>query len=877
MFQGEKEDLIGKHFIKLDIFSPKDIPKILSSFTKLIAGKNVTLTVDILTTQGTQRCLECSTRITQFGNTSYILVVARDITELRDVEKQIKYQADLIENVSDAIISTDLQFIIKSWNKAAECIYGWKAGEVLGKQVDDITKLEYPDDEVDDVKNKLFKEGHWKGEILQETKEGRILAILTSVSLITDDSGNPIGTVSVNRDISTLKKAYNELNESEKRLQDLTFCSGDWIWEVDKFGKYTFASGKVTEILGYTPEELMGKTPFDLMPEEEARRISEEFKKILAEKKPIFDLENWALTKNGERICLLTNGIPILDNDGELIGYRGVDKDITEHKRSIEMIKIQRDLAVQLSHVSDLEEGLYLCLDAAITISGMDSGGIYLIDPSSRSLDLIVHRGLSPEFIQCVSHYDVDSENMRLVLQSKQIYTQYENLGVPSGEIRQGEQLHAIGLVSFHNEGNVIGCINVASHTATEIPLFARKALESIAAQIGSTIVRLQAAKEIKGSKEKFQQLAELLPEIVFEMDAQGIITFVNKKSLEITGYTNEEYERGFQAMQLLISEDRPFAMENIMKVMKGQDVGPQEYTAQRKDGTQFPIIIYSSPIIKDNSIVGLRGIIIDITERKKAETEMKHAQDALQKLNRELEHKVQDRTAEIQKILQHKDEFVNQLGHDLKNPLNPLLNLLPLLERDEQDPERRTMFDVILRNVNYMKNLVVKTIEFARLNSPNTTFNMANTNLRDEVNHVIDKNTILFEEHNIEIINRIPNTVQVHVDQLRFEELVDNLLSNAVKYSNDQGKISIDATQNDTCITVSVQDTGIGMTTEQLERVFDEFFKADPSRHDFDSSGLGMSICKRIVEKHGGNIWAESPGLGQGSTFYFTLPKVIL
>ena len=93
------------------------------------------------------------------------------------------------------------------------------------------------------------------------------------------------------------------------------------------------------------------------------------------------------------------------------------------------------------------------------------------------------------------------------------------------------------------------------------------------------------------------------------------------------------------------------------------------------------------------------------------------------------------------------------------------------------------------------------------------------------------------------------------------------------MNYTNGSGTITIDANQNYEAITVSVKDTGIGMTTEQLSMVFNEFYKADSSRHDFESSGLGMPICKRIVERHGGRIWAESLGLGRGSTFYFTLP----
>ena len=134
------------------------------------------------------------------------------------------------------------------------------------------------------------------------------------------------------------KEIEKSLKKSEGRFWDVVLISADWIWELDKDGKYTFASGKIKEILGYEPEELIGKTPFDLMSDEEAKRVGEIFKKIASEKKPIVDLENWSPTKEGEKICLLTNGVPMLNENGELMGYRGVDKDITKQKKAMDAL-----------------------------------------------------------------------------------------------------------------------------------------------------------------------------------------------------------------------------------------------------------------------------------------------------------------------------------------------------------------------------------------------------------------------------------------------------------------------------------------------------------------------------------------------------------
>jgi PAS domain S-box-containing protein len=135
-------------------------------------------------------------------------------------------------------------------------------------------------------------------------------------------------------EISERKRVESELRESHARFRDIALSTSDWLWEVDAQGRYTFCSEKVESVLGYTPQEIMGKTPFDLMSPGDAERISRQFKNLAAERAPIVDLENWNVHKDGHSVCLLTSGIPILDAQGNLMGYRGTDKDITERKRA---------------------------------------------------------------------------------------------------------------------------------------------------------------------------------------------------------------------------------------------------------------------------------------------------------------------------------------------------------------------------------------------------------------------------------------------------------------------------------------------------------------------------------------------------------------
>jgi len=232
--------------------------------------------------------------------------------------------------------------------------------------------------------------------------------------------------------------------------------------------------------------------------------------------------------------------------------------------------------------------------------------------------------------------------------------------------------------------------------------------------------------------------------------------------------------------------------------------------------------------------------------------------------LNKNLEKRIKERTEEVEQLLKQKDEFINQLSHDLKSPLNPMTILIPILEKQETDPKKIECFQVLKRNVEYMKNIATKTLELAKLNSPKTKFSLEKINLKDEIKRVIQNKKTLFESKNFKVKNNIIKKLLVNADKLRLEELILNLLENSVKYSNDNGEITMK---------ISIKDTGRGMTKKQVKHIFEEFYKADNSRHDFDSSGLGLTICKKIAEKHNGKIWVESPGLGKGTTVFFTLP----
>lgn len=158
----------------------------------------------------------------------------------------------------------------------------------------------------------------------------------SSIFILKLNRGIKKSHLKLKRQMEERKLTEEALRESEERFRGISHSMADWIWEVDKYGRYKFASGNVKEILGYEPEELIGKTPIELMPEGSEKRIGAYLKKVASEKNPIVDLEHWTLTKEGDSIYLLVNGVPILNEKGELYGYRGVNKDITKHKQAEE-------------------------------------------------------------------------------------------------------------------------------------------------------------------------------------------------------------------------------------------------------------------------------------------------------------------------------------------------------------------------------------------------------------------------------------------------------------------------------------------------------------------------------------------------------------
>lgn len=241
---------------------------------------------------------------------------------------------------------------------------------------------------------------------------------------------------------------------------------------------------------------------------------------------------------------------------------------------------------------------------------------------------------------------------------------------------------------------------------------------------------------------------------------------------------------------------------------------------------------------------------------------------------NKKLDQKVQERTERIHDLMLQKDQFITQVAHDLRTPLTPLVALVPLLRYEIKDPDTAIMLDILEKNVSYLRSMTEQLVVLANLNCQNSITDTSEKQLAGLIEKAISINAGLIEEQEITIEVAIPESLNVCVSNIFGVTIFSNLINNAIKYNVKSGHITITGAEEDSMVLVSIRDTGIGMSTEVIKRIWDELYVCDMSRTDPLSKGLGLSMVEKIVTLHGGDITASSPGPGSGSEFLVRLPR---
>jgi len=263
-----------------------------------------------------------------------------------------------LRSIGDAVIATDVEGKIVLMNETAESLTAWSQKEAIGKPLRAVFHIinEKTRKRCQNLVEKIFKTGGMVGfanDTVLVARDGTERVIADSGAPIKDEKGRVIGVILAFRDVTQHKRAEEALRRSEERFSQVASSTGDWIWEVDCRGRYLYSSGAVREILGYDPEEILQKHFYDLFRPEDRESLKTAALETFRKREPIVKLVNRNLHKDGHTVILETSGFPLIGENGELLGYRGADRDITERVRAEEALqKAHGELA---RHVQKLE------------------------------------------------------------------------------------------------------------------------------------------------------------------------------------------------------------------------------------------------------------------------------------------------------------------------------------------------------------------------------------------------------------------------------------------------------------------------------------------------------------------------------------------
>jgi PAS domain S-box-containing protein len=676
-------------------------------------------------------------------------------------------------------------------------------------------------------------------EPTSESEEGPFLA---EERILIEIVGERLGRVIERQQVE------QALRESRERFRALTESTSDWIWEVDAAGVYTYASPKVKELLGYDSEEIVGKTPFDLMPPQEARRAAAELSTITGAHRPFAGFEHANLHKDGRLVVLETSGVPVFDASGRFRGYRGIDRDITERKR------------VEAA-LSDSQQKLQTIVDNL-------SVGVALISPEMTILDLnSVMRRWFPH---------INPERHPLCYRALDPGADGPCPGCPIVQVLADGNVHEATLEK--TVGGQARSLRVVASPVRD----ATGRITAVIDMVEDITERKRVEQALRESEQRYRLLAENVSDVICTTNLDMRPTYLSASVERLLGYTVEE------AMQRnVLDHMTPASHEAARKGVEGdlasppfaatpnpdhREEGPQagrhgpaparrlELELYRKDGSTVWTEINAS-ILRDadGQAVGTVAVFRDISERKRVEAALQERQKSLEASSA--------RQAAMTKEM---EQFLYLVSHDLRSPLVTIEGFASrLLTRHAEQcgEEARHALERIRAAVDSMARLIESLLRLSRTH----TCELHPTTL--DMNEVVGDVARDLEQQAADAGVRFeiqPNLPAARGDRDAAYQILLNLASNAVKYHADTDPVVwISGQPCDEGVEFTVRDNGIGIEADQLDRIFLMFTRADPSRPGL---GIGLAGAKRLVERQGGRVWAETVR-GQGSAFHFILP----
>ncbi len=782
------------------------------------------------------------TSVTQtIGDKTIFVNTFQDIDERKKAEEKIHYQAKLVENVSDAILSLDIDFNIISWNKAAEKIYGWKSDEVIGKNLSDVIPVEFPKDKREDVLKDFFEKGYWECEGIQYHKNGKPINILSSSTIIKDVNGKPTDIVTINRDITKRKKAEVKIIKEREKAELYLNLVNVILVALDRVGIITLLNKKGYEILEYEEGELIGKNWFETcLPPHDRERVYDYFKKLMNGELEIVEFyENPVFTKNGDEKLIAWSTVLFKDNYGNITGLLSSGEDITERKKAEKQLKESeekyKNLSVELETILDIIPGMVFCKNKDDIVTRVNQ--IFADSLRLKKEDIIGKTTF--DFFPLEQAKKFRNDDLEVITSGKPKLNIEE-----SGDFPDGKMFVITSKVPQYNDkGEILGTIGLT------IDITKQKIAE----------------QKLRESEEKYRNIFEKSSNAIVLLDFTGKIIECNSATETIFGYSKDDLI-GQNYLQL------PFYTESMIKVLKERfqaitkksGLKTQELEIKKKYGNIARIKTNIS-YVKIGGQNFFQAIIQDITEQKNAEEKLRKSEE---------KYREAFERAEL-----YKDLF----AHDISNILQNVKSSLGLLSMWRNNPEKLNNIDEVMSIINDSIVRGSKLVSNIRTLSKisETGGLLKNLELIQILKEAIKfiRKSFPGKNLNIEIDSKIDGAF-VEANELLMD-VFENILFNAVKY-NKSLKIEIITRLSKIVkdginyVKVEFIDNGIGVPDVMKENIFKGRSTRTEKAHGM---GLGLLLVKKVIENYNGQIWVEDrikEDPSNGSNFIILIPEAI-
>jgi len=691
--------------------------------------------------------------------------------------------------------------------------------------------------------------------------------------------------------VEELRESQEQLRESEKRYKDLADLLPEGIFECSLDGNITYANRQAYMMFGYDPERSFeGLFIFNFLVLEDRERAIEAASSVV-KGDPSRPNEYLGLRPDGSTFPVIIHSSLVLRN-GAITGVRGVIIDISARKKAEDALRESKQQLVDVieffpdaTMIINNQGEVLFWNRAMVKMTGIDAEDMLGKDDYEHALPfygvrrpILVDLALAPDLADEDRYFNVRHEGEVIVGEAYMP-------GLGEGTTF----LWGVASPLRNARGEIVGAIecvrDITDRKEAEDALKrSREELEELVAARTDELVQVNYA--LRESEEQYRTLVEFSPDAIFVHDGKQVL-YLNPAGMHLFGAEKEDEVLGHKILDYVHPDYHSPVKSRVDNSLSGTlSNPPEEKVFIGVSGENIPVEV-STMLIRYLGKPGILVVARDISSRKEAEKQLHEYAKALEDknqeldflanrlvvMNRDLDDRVKERTAKINRLLRQKDDFVNQLGHDLKTPLTPLVALLPGLMREEPDQQKRDLYGVLLRSAYSIREQIEKILILARFNRHDGPAEYELIKPATVLTQAIDKNWLFIEQKELTVEMEIPDDLAIRFSNQDASSVFDNLISNAIKYTPHQGKVKVYAKANDEVMTITVEDNGIGLTQEEILHVFDEFYMADRSRHDRQSSGLGLAIVRRIMEFYGGTVWAESDGPGTGSRFTVSLP----